>query len=150
MILKQQREQEGAGAVEGKRSSPRLTQVRSSTNGLADKKTRTAAPLLVPPTKGSRLAVAMKEEEEKLGDILGWKYEVVKRGGRSLADLLTKSNIFAKEYCGRQGCRACEMSKVPLDCRRRSILYETECVDCRDGDLKIRMTSFGHVYVKSP
>ena len=51
-----------------------------------------------------------------------------------LRDILTRSNIFEKEKCGRQGCVSCTMGAKPQNCRRRGIMYETYCTACRDGE----------------
>ena len=107
------------------------------------KQPRIAAPLFVPPTKDSRLAVRLKEEEERMGHILGWKFKVVERGWRTLRELLTKANLFAKEHCGREDCMACLQSNSPLDCRRRGLVYKTECVECMDKAGKARALYVG-------
>ena len=40
-----------------------------------------AAPLFIQSTGNGELARLLKEEEDKMGTILGWKYKVVERGG---------------------------------------------------------------------
>ena len=59
---------------------------------------------------------------------------MVERGGKMIKDLLTGSNIFAGEGCGRKRCSACKSAKKPLNCRRRGILYETSCLECEVGE----------------
>ena len=94
------------------------------------------APLFVPATKDSRLANKLKEEEEKLGHMMGWKFKIVERGGgRTIKELLTKANLFDKECCGREGCVSCKMGKKPQNCRRRGLVYETSCTECMEGDV---------------
>ena len=94
---------------------------------------RTAAPLFVPATRDGVLASRLRLEEEKLGKLVGWRYKIVERGGNMLRDLLTRSNIFEKEKCGRLGCVSCSMGAKPQNCRRRGIMYETFCTECMDG-----------------
>ena len=53
---------------------------------------------------GGRVAAKVKEEDGRLGDILRWKFKVIEKGGRPLRDLLTKSNLFSREPCGRVAC----------------------------------------------
>ena len=67
-----------------------------------------------------------------LGELVRWKFKIVERGGRSLRELLTRSNIYSKDHCGRD-CKACESQKKPQDCRRRGLVYETACLDCCDA-----------------
>ena len=54
----------------------------------------------------------------------------MERGGTMIRQLLTKSNIFAGEPCGRTRCEACRNTEKPQNCRRRGILYETTCLEC--------------------
>ena len=95
---------------------------------------RIAAPLFVPPTKDGKLATKLREEEEILGKVMGWKYKVVERGGRQLKELLTKSDMFSTEKCGRPSCMACRDAGKPLNCRRRGLVYETSCLECLDSN----------------
>merc|ERR1711888_112933 len=91
---------------------------------------RVAAPLFVPSTKDGMLARRLRDEEERLGRMVGWSYKIVERGGTTLKELLTKSNIFEKENCGRGGCISCLKGEKPQNCRRRGLMYETHCVEC--------------------
>ena len=75
------------------------------------KEPRTSCPLFVPASKGGLIATRLRMEEENLAKATGWKYKIVERGGRQLKDLLTKSNIFGKEKCGREKCMACKDMK---------------------------------------
>ena len=77
---------------------------------------RVSTPLFIPATSGSVLAKRMKAEEEKMADIVVWKFKVVEKGGRKLRDLLTKSNLFGKEKCGRTKCVACSNGAKPQEC----------------------------------
>lgn len=91
---------------------------------------RVTAPIFVQATKNGDMARLLREEEEKIGRMTGWRFKVVERGGRSLKSLLTKSNIFSDQGCGRENCGACNCAEKPLNCRRRSIMYETSCLEC--------------------
>ena len=53
---------------------------------------RLSAPVFVPATKDALLLKNMQEEENKVGEIAGWKYKLVERSGVLLKELLTKSN----------------------------------------------------------
>ena len=101
------------------------------------KEIRIAAPLFVPATRDGILAIRMKLEEEKLGNLVGWKFKIVERGGRTIRDLLTQSNPFEKEKCGRERCISCSMGAKPQNCRKRSLLYETYCTACMDGEIPL-------------
>ena len=87
---------------------------------------RTAAPLFLPATFGGSLAARVKLEEEKIADIVYWRFKIIERGGRQLKELLVKSNIFSSQ------------GKKPQDCRRRGILYLNSCTECLRADGKQR------------
>ena len=53
-----------------------------------------------------------------------------------LRDLVTRSNIFAGEGCGRQHCGACHSAVKPVNCRRRGIVYQTWCSECVEAEVK--------------
>merc|ERR1712030_314120 len=61
------------------------------------------------------------------------------RGGTMLRDILTTSNIFEKEKCGRDDCVSCSKGAKPQNCRRRGILYETFCTECMDGEIPLAL-----------
>merc|ERR1711888_294878 len=69
--------------------------------------------------------------------MVGWSYKIVERGGRTIRDLLTKSNIFEGEKCGREDRVPCEMGEKPQNCRRRGLLYETHCTECIEDEVKL-------------
>ena len=52
-----------------------------------------------------------------------------------LKSILTKSNIFSGEGCGRGDCQACRHAEKSLDCRRRGLTYETTCLECISGGI---------------
>ena len=58
--------------------------------------------MFVQATKDGTLASRIREEKEKIGKMVGWRYKVMERNGQMLRELLTKSNIFDKEQCGRE------------------------------------------------
>ena len=81
------------------------------------KDVRVSSPLFIPASKGGQLASKLKEEDNKLGEITGWKFKVIERGGIMLKNLLTRANLFSKEDCGRPDCQACKKALKPFDCR---------------------------------
>merc|ERR1711888_575881 len=55
-------------------------------------------------------------------------------GGRTVRDLLSRPSIFGGEGCGRPNCGACSSAAKPVNCRKRGILYQTSCEECKvDG-----------------
>ena len=92
-----------------------------------------SAPVFVPATKDALLLKNMQGEENKVGEITGWKYKLVERSGVLLRELLTRSNPWDTNPCGRKNCLACPMAKKPLNCKRRSLMYESTCKECVDA-----------------
>ena len=71
--------------------------------------------------------------------------KVVERGGSKLSQLLANTNPWAGGNCGRQGCVTCEQGgdKLP-PCTKRSILYESTCLDCNpQGERSVQKTASG-------
>ena len=54
--------------------------------------TEVKAVMFIPYTTGSRLAKNLREAEEKLGSLTGYRLKMVEKAGDKLEDLLTKSN----------------------------------------------------------
>ena len=102
-------------------------------NMTTKKPVRLSAPVFIPATKDGLLLRKLQEEENKMGEITGWKYKLVERRGVLLRELLTKSNPWDASPCGRKKCLACPMAKKPLNCKRRSLMYETTCKECVDA-----------------
>ena len=93
------------------------------------------AVMFCPYTEGGVLAKKLREAEEELESLTGYRMKIVERGGDKLLDLLQVANPWRGEDCGREGCWPCE-TKVwtekdkKQDCTRRSVLYETWCETC--------------------
>ena len=56
------------------------------------KKNNVKSVIFVPHTQGSKLAKALREEEEMMERITGYRLKIVERAGDSLEGLLHKSN----------------------------------------------------------
>jgi hypothetical protein len=55
-------------------------------------KSHVKAVIFVPQTEHSRLAQRLRENEEEMFKVTGYKMKIVERAGRSLTSMLTKSN----------------------------------------------------------
>ena len=58
------------------------------------------AVMFVPYTTGSKLAKSLREAEEKLGSLTGYRLNMVEKAGDKLEALLTKSNPWQGLDCG--------------------------------------------------
>ena len=71
----------------------------------------------------------------------GYRIKIVERGGQKLVDILHKANPWAGQDCTREGCLLCKTKKEECltnsqDCKKRNLVYETECLTCRDRKFK--------------
>ena len=81
--------------------------------------------MFVPYTKHSELATRLREGEEKMEKMTGYKLKIVEKGGTKLVDILHKANPWAGEDCKRDSCMLCrtkneEDRKNTQDCRKRN------------------------------
>ena len=93
--------------------------------------------MFVPYTAHSELAARLRESEERLEVMTGFKLKIVEKVGMKLVDLLHKADPWAGEDCGRKRCLICE-TKVKegkqnsQDCHRRNMVYMTYCRTCTE------------------
>ena len=97
------------------------------------------AVMFVPFTAGSKLAKSLRDAEEKLGSITGYRLKIVEKAGDKLVDLLTKSNPWQGMDCGRDACLLCKTKlkterNLTQDCHTRNLVYETWCMTCLKKD----------------
>ena len=93
------------------------------------------AVIFVPQTEHSGLDKTLRENEEEMLKVTGYKLKIVERAGKSLTSMLTKSNPWGGNDCGRSGCLLCQTKadtgkNLLQSCSKRNIVYETWCADC--------------------
>jgi hypothetical protein len=76
------------------------------------------AVIFVPQTEHSGLAKTLRENEEEMLKVTGYKLKIVERAGKRLTSMLTKSNPWGGYDCGRS-------------------VYETWCADCLDKKVDV-------------
>ena len=64
--------------------------------------------MFVPYTKHSELALRLRESEEKMEEMTGYRIKIVEKGGTKLVDILHKANPWAGEDYNRPGCLLCK------------------------------------------
>ena len=72
----------------------------------------------------------LRQAEEWLAKLTGWRVKIVEKGGRTVKQQLVRSNPWAKSRCEREDCMACNKGDSEQDCFRRNILYENTCLTC--------------------
>ena len=86
--------------------------------------------LFVEQTKGGELARRMRQAEEQLSRMTGWKVKIVEKSGKTLKQILVKSNPWATGMCERMDCYPCSAGDADSNCYKRNILYESTCIPC--------------------
>ena len=57
--------------------------------------------LFIPYTAHSELATRMRENEEKMEGMTGYRLKIVEKGGTKLVDILHKANPWSGQDCAR-------------------------------------------------
>ena len=63
--------------------------------------------MFVPYTEGSELAKRLRDAENKLQDMTGYKMKIVERSGLKLEEMLHKADPWQWQDCGRDRCLLC-------------------------------------------
>ena len=64
--------------------------------------------MFIPYTKHSELAARLRENEQSMETMTGYRIKIVERGGKKLVDILHKANLWAGQECNREGCLLCK------------------------------------------
>ena len=97
----------------------------------------TTTVMFVPSTKGGILLKILREAEERLSQLTGFKIKYTESGGTPLMNLFNVESGKGS-HCGRDICPPCDEGEEGKrqNCRTRSILYETSCKLCNPEDNK--------------
>ena len=98
------------------------------------------AVMFVPYTVVSILAKQMRDAENTLQSMTGYRLKIVERAGTKLEDILTKADPWQGQDCEREKCLLCATKQktgkqMTQDCTRRNIVYETWCTTCQERDM---------------
>ena len=99
--------------------------------------------MFVPNSKRSLIVNKLKEREDEMANITGFRIKYQEAGGTQLARMF--STDLARDLpCGRNECWPCNSTQEGKikNCRARSVLYETSCKVCNpDTEDASSMTS---------
>jgi hypothetical protein len=100
-------------------------------------RSKVKAVMFVPFTAHSELATRLRESEEKMEGMTGYRMKIVEKGGTKMVDILHKANPWAGQDCRRARCLLCITKKREgktntQDCRKRNCVYETYCITCKE------------------
>ena len=94
--------------------------------------------LFVDQTVGGWLAKKLQEIEDRISRSTGYRIRIVELSGSKLCHLLANTNPWADQDCGRDDCVPCgQGGEQQVQCKRRNILYESECVLCNPEEGKM-------------
>ena len=126
-------------------------QVRQLTDRKAGPLPPTRSVFFVDNTAGGMLAKRFQQAEETTGDMTGYRIRITESAGTPMSMLLPSTNPWGPQDCLREDCVTCRQGdERRIDCRKRNILYESECTICKktkdEGDRE-RIKSGRGVYV---
>ena len=85
-----------------------------------------ATVIFVPSTRGSTLLKSLKEDEDKMAELTGFRVKYQEDGGSILANSFSK-DLSSGQHCGREECPPCEKPEGRVNCKARNIIYESKC-----------------------
>ena len=97
--------------------------------GKSSIKKAAATVVFVPSTKGSTLLMSMREDEDKMADMTGFRVKYQEAGGSVLTNIFNK-DLARGQHCGRTSCPPCDQSEKRENCRSKNIVYESKCKIC--------------------
>lgn len=61
------------------------------------------------------------------------KIRVVERSGKSLRNILSKSDPFQNNSCGKDTCKVCRVNPI-VNCKTRDVVYRVKCLGCAESN----------------
>ena len=94
------------------------------------KKVAVSTVIFIPNTKGGILLTKLKEKEETLSELTGFRVKYAEAAGTPLLNMFPTDQ--QTPHCNRDNCPPCNGSEEERrqNCRTRNILYETSCIIC--------------------
>jgi hypothetical protein len=85
------------------------------------------------------LAKMLRQEEEYLAKVTGYRVKYVEKPGQNLGSQLVRSNPWSGMDCGRLGGLLCETKSktgknMNQSCSKRNLTYQTWCHTCQERD----------------
>ena len=88
-----------------------------------------ATVVFVPSTRGSILLRSLKEDEDMMAGVTGFRVKYQEAGGSILANAFNK-NLGSGQSCGRADCPPCRKPEGRENCKARNIVYKSKCLIC--------------------
>ena len=92
-------------------------------------KQATSTVVFVPSKKRSTLLRSLRDDEDRMAEMTGFRIKYQEAGGNILANAFNK-NLGIGQSCGRDGCPPCKKPEGRENCKARNIIYESKCLVC--------------------
>jgi hypothetical protein len=93
--------------------------------------------IFVPSTRGGLLVKKLKENEEEMSNLTGFKVKFQEAGEAKLINSFEK-DLGKGRHCGRKPCPPCDMARENRhNCRSRNLIYESCCQTCNPSSLQV-------------
>ena len=132
LTLKKENENVQEGwKTQGQYNKQNIPRDRKESSSIGHSFIRTRSVMFIEVTKDGKLAKRLREVEKRLQKILKYKTKIVEGVGNKLKDLLSCTDPWKGQECGRQNCVTClQTGEKKQNCRKRNIIYESKCVEC--------------------
>ena len=90
--------------------------------------------LFVSQTPNGELAKKLQQAENKIAKFTGERVRICERGGRTIREILHKSNPWSGGPCGRRNCLPCINGDGKQDCFVKNCVYDIICLECSGDD----------------
>ena len=88
--------------------------------------------IFVPRTPHGELARLLRDVEAEMQKFTKTRVKIVEETGDMVKSLVTRSNPWAGEKCSRGDCPVCSYGEKQGDCRKRNLVYKTQCLVCKE------------------
>ena len=119
---------------EGGQKGPKPANKKKIGKGWKPKAKQPSSVIFVPNTKGGILIGKLREKEEELSKLTGFRIKYQEAGGLQLRNVFS-TDLAKGKHCGRKVCPPCDQSSENRqNCRTQNILYETKCLVCNPSE----------------
>ena len=90
----------------------------------------TVTVMFVSQTPNGELAKKLQKVENEISRFTGERVRICERGGKTIREILHKSNPWSGGPCGRKNCLPCINGDGKQDCFVKNCVYDMICLEC--------------------
>ena len=94
----------------------------------------TVTVMFVSQTPNGELAKNLQKAENEIAKFTGERVRICERGGKTIRQILHKSNPWSGGPCGRKNCLPCITGDGKQDCFTKNCVYDIICLQCSGDD----------------